>query len=290
MSLFLAIIFTLPMSLFALETDNYISLGHKLSDSRAFINAYLRSEISEVLKDQKKSESCSGLRFKLAKRWKSIGVKHNPLENALVSNLPEGAVYPRSFNYVHDSIYRDPFLPYSSLFGLSPNVQVSGIYFGTDKFSHFASTGFTYFLIYSSSLRSGRSEEESLLKAITFGLKDEQSLHGFWASGVFSYADLEANFQGLLFYKNLCGMYLKRRGEWWSLGRVPDIKDYVSGFWDETFNRSYFLEGNWQKIKPFIKYYNQFPKRAYQHERSFSQIIVDQLKEQGDLPLPQVIF
>jgi hypothetical protein len=92
------------------------------------------------------------------------------------------------------------YLKYS---GLSPNLQINGYYLGADKLSHFASTGRRYLKRYLKKKKKGFSEEDSVQAAIRYGLLNEASVLGWWASGVFSYADMEANYQGLVYYKKI---------------------------------------------------------------------------------------
>ena len=50
-----------------------------------------------------------------------------------------------------------------------------------------------------SAIKKGDSHKVSMEKAIDLGIIGEKNILGRYASGVFSFADLEANFQGLLF-------------------------------------------------------------------------------------------
>ena len=224
---------------FALETDNYIVWDKDLKDSSASINRYM----NELIEDSRsRSSSCEQMSKIVGSRLRSVLVHHNPIENWLMQNLSSAEVFPTSIHYVSQSIYRDPFLPHIPKFGLAANVQVNDYYFGTDKLSHFASTGYDYYKIYQKSLKAGLSPKMALYRAIDFGVRDEKTLHGYWASGVFSYADLEANYQGLRFYLGLCT----------SSEDAFRIEDYVNGYWDETFYHSHRLSRNWLKVSKVL--------------------------------------
>lgn len=296
----LILIMFLTGKAFALETDNYITWDRDLRDSRQDVNHYFSAEIEKVLKKNAgKDKSCKEITAAIARNFKSIGVKNNPVENYIVAHLEKDQFYPHTFQYIDDSIYRDPFLPHLRSFGLSPNIQVNGYYIGTDKLSHFASTGYIYYLIWSVSQKNG--EQEALKNAITYGVRDEQSLHGYWASGVFSFADLEANFQGLHFYRKMCGeknSYLaKDESGDWKLIQKPDFADYVSGDWDESYRTSYFVNGNWAKVAPVLETYcdgltseriqarHQYYKKTA--KKSFSSLHLDRLKFSGEIQGPQ---
>lgn len=254
------LMFAICHSAMALETDNYISWDQNLEDSSDELNSYFLSQILIVLKRthaENKSLSCEQVTGEIAKVFRSRMVHDNPVENYLIENLSPAEIYPQTLSYVEKSIFRDPFLPHIPKFGLAPNIQVNDNTFGTDKLSHFASTGHHYYVIYQKALKLNPDTEDAEKMAIQYGVADEKMVHGYWASGVFSYADLEANYQGMLFYKKLCGgssSYLaKDQAGQWQLLRSPDIREYTSPFWDETFNRSYFVERNWKKVSAVIK-------------------------------------
>lgn len=240
----------------ALETDNYLVWNRELKDSAHHIDRYFSETISAALKripDHEKM-SCEQVTMEVSREFISRLVHDNPVENWLFSELDEDEMFPRNLNYVEESIYREPYRFYIPWFGLAPNIQVNGFYFGTDKLSHFASTGRTYFKIYRKHLAGGSTSEDAEKKAIDWGIQDEKTLHGFWASGVFSYADLEANYQGLKFYKDLCEKnHLQKIGNAWVLSKETRISDYVGPGWDETFEASYRQPGNWQKVAPALK-------------------------------------
>lgn len=257
--LLLALIF--PLTALALETDNYIVWGQELKDSSEHINHYFSENIELALQSipDHQNKSCEEMTKIIAKDFASFLVHDNPVENWLFRKLTSQEMYPTSMNYVHGSIYREPYLFYIPWFGLAPNIQVNNFYFGTDKLSHFASTGMIYFRRFLKEKSLGRSEDGAIQAAIHWGIRDEKTVHGFWASGVFSYADLESNYQGFLFYRNFCEgkkPYLKQSTDGsWELKHRPDIKQYVSGFWDETFELSYRLPENWKKVRKEIRRY-----------------------------------
>ena len=132
-------------------------------------------------------------------------------------------------------------------------ININGVYLGTDKLSHFISTGLRYFKRFNRSLKKGNSLEESYKKAIDYGIFLENTFLGLLSSHVFSHGDLEANFQGLLFNIRLCSEnddgYLEYKDNKWILKNAFDIKEYINPYWDETFNPSSFTKGKWKKMK-----------------------------------------
>lgn len=258
-SFFYSLLLIWSVSSTALETDNYLAWDKTLSDSSVHINQYLSETIERALMStpEHQKKSCQEMTILIGEDFESHLVHDNPVENWLFTVLSEEEMYPLNLNYVERSIYREPYRFYIPWFGLAPTIQVNGYYFGTDKLSHFASTGLIYYKIFMKELLKGKSSRAALQTSIDWGVLDEKTVHGFWASGVFSYADLEANYQGLRFYQRFCSSlnpYLRKSatGEW-ILDNVPDIKMFVRGSWDESFYLSYRKPQNWEKVAPILR-------------------------------------
>lgn len=288
---------------YALETDNYITWGRELKDSADVINEYMTSEIKKALEisnGKRKLQTCLGVTHAVARRFKTSPPKKHPLEDHLKETLSEEYMYPK-YEYRGDSIYQDPFRFYLKFVPLTGNVNVNGVVLGTDKLSHFVSTGRRYFEHYVNKWEKGWDEEDAIKSAIRFGLKNEATILGMMSSGVFSYGDMEANYQGLTFYKKLCwdevDTYLEQDAEGnWHLAKTPDIRDYVSPYWDETFNPSYRAESNWEKVSKVIraKYCYQSPRLLsydFAPFTSFSLEYIKELQAAGDsrAPIPQSV-
>lgn len=251
---------TLSTASWALETDNYLSWGIELEDASPEINSFMSEQIELALaKSNAKAEpqSCENVTFEIAKRFKTTpGTKS--LETFVNETLTSEKRFPESPYYLDQSILRNSSRFYLKYSGLSPNIQMEGIYFGADKLSHFASTGRRYLKHYLKKIRKGYSEEEALQSMIRFGLLNEQTVLGLWASGVFSYGDMEANYQGFVFYKKLCldekdNFLEKTEDGKWVLKNKPDMREYINPYWDETFNLSYFAPGTWNRSSLIIK-------------------------------------
>ena len=120
---------------------------------------------------------------------------------------------------------------------LSPNIKVTGkkkksFRIGVDKLGHFAQQGYEYWELVT---RKGKTIKEaksygSLTEIGKYGLGEDMP----FGTGVYSFADLEANLQGYKFYK-------------WLETSAPSstfaLKDYVSQKWNEEINvNSYHTE------------------------------------------------
>lgn len=261
MRLKLFLLFTfISVSSYGMETDNYMVWDRDLEDSTQEINGYFKEQIlialSEVNSSQK-DYSCLETTLAIAKKFKTLPPGHKPLEDWLIKNLSETQIYPKTYKFLDKTIYREPYRFYLIWIDISPTVQVNGFYFGIDKLSHFVSTGRRYFKLYVNAREWGVSEKKATEKAIRMGLTNEATIIGLMGDGVYSYGDAEANYQGLLFYKNFCfeteHPYLKKNDDGnWALIRDFNIRDYASAYWDETFNLSYRLPFNWKRVEKVI--------------------------------------
>lgn len=251
----------LSVSSYALETDNFISWGKELKDISPELNAFIVDEINEALveaNNKRKVQSCNQVTMRIAKRFKTLSPIAHPIEDWIKGNLGEEHMFPVGSGYIKASIYMHPHYFYLHKMPVAPNVRIGEFYLGTDKISHFSSTGRRYLAHYLKKIKKGLSPEEALKSAIRFGLGQEATILGSWSSGVFSYGDMEANYQGFLFFKKMCmnesDNYLAQDEEGvWSLVKEPDMRDYVSAYWDETFNRSYRLPKSWKGSSGVLK-------------------------------------
>ncbi len=86
---------------------------------------------------------------------------------------------------------------------ISPTVNIFDTNLGTDKIAHIFQQGYDYYEIYRRALAKGDSEDEATKKAVKWGRKTEKTYFGTWVSGIYSNADLAANYAGLKFYQGL---------------------------------------------------------------------------------------
>ena len=138
-------------------------------------------------------------------------------------------------------------------------VRAYGVYFGVDKLVHFHQMGAEYYGAYRSRLKEGMSERgamESTARTFAEGsLIAESGFLGFLASGVYSNADLSANYAGLKFCINITEPVvlkgkerpplLVRRGEFWRVNRHVRPESgwfgaFVSDHWNEALNPCWY--------------------------------------------------
>ena len=125
---------------------------------------------------------------------------------------------------------------------ISSTVKLYGAEFGTDKIAHFFQQGYTYYKIAERAAARGSKPEEAAGKAVLWGQNTERTYYGTLVSGVYSNADLFANYVGMRFYQNLTKP-IKIKNE-----TRPPVLLQKNGVWtfNENFDRRELL------IKPFL--------------------------------------
>lgn len=249
----------------AIETDQYYAWGREIEDSTEILNAKVNSEILLVLEEVNAKPSWPALDcFDLAKRVHNhfrLFIFHDvelwANNTSLVDRVPatpeEELLFRRRYLYRS----RNPF-DVATWMPPSPTIEVAGVRIGTDKLTHFFSEGWMSYGWYRSGIAKGLSNEEAELRAINRGILLERSILGMAASGVFSPADLEANYQGMLFFRGLCeadSPALEKGSEGWRMKRPFDFRDYVSPEWDESWQPCAFSRRRWKKVEPMVRGY-----------------------------------
>lgn len=98
-----------------------------------------------------------------------------------------------------DSVFSKPLL----LAFLSPTVNIHGTYTGVDKLGHVFQHGYHYYEEYRREEARGGDGARATARAVRTGVAQERGFYGETTTGVYSNADLAANFAGLMFYLNL---------------------------------------------------------------------------------------
>tara|TARA_Y100001954_G_scaffold154129_1_gene163977 strand:+ start:2108 stop:3064 length:957 start_codon:yes stop_codon:yes gene_type:complete len=250
-----------PLLLEALETDDFYSLTKPLPDSRGAINGYINNVIDKHVlwaNEKKRGVSCDKMTFRVASYFLSrFRGPVNFLEK-------RGLLYPDtdSREEIHqETIYRD----ISILKSQSRHIRIGEVIFGEDKFEHFFGMGFLHYVKYRGTfkklLRKGFSKEqarrEAIKNSLPFSIYSENTFVGLWPSGIFSFADIEANIASIPFYDEICreNPILKKKGKIWSRVREFDFVHYLHPFWNEAINMNYYAPKVLPKIKPYLREY-----------------------------------
>lgn len=158
---------------------------------------------------------------------------------------------------------------------LSPTIRMYGVEFGTDKLDHFFQQGYTYYKTYRKQLAKGADDAAATKKAVAWGRHSENTFYGYLVSGVFSNADLAANYAGLRFYLTedikigdtiVPAMLKIVDGKWVSGERAsllapfdgkdsgpPMLRPFITDHLNEAFNPSNYLPLLYAIVKKAVK-------------------------------------
>lgn len=142
-----------------------------------------------------------------------------------------------------DSIYQGhPFWAtrVAAMFGVGPTIKLNGQLVGSDKLGHFLSQGKKFYRRYMKSHSEAEAAEHS---AYT-----ERAIFGQITTGVYSNADLVANYEGFLFYLSLFQddviagkkAILVWSNDHWEIQRSFTWADHVNQYWDEALNINHY--------------------------------------------------
>jgi hypothetical protein len=242
------------------EADQYLSWNVELKDSTHELNSFIATQASEVIDrvNSNSADECSCEELtELIFRNIYLDRFRAPLL-VYIETIDAIDVYPRrnvsSSDLFDLSIYRDVSFP--SMIQVTRTVRVGDIYFGADKLAHFFGIGRRYYVRYQELRDEGKSRVAAEEAAIRFGILTENSILGKMINGIFSHADLEANYQGLLLAITFCEgeqPILNRASNGWILTRPIDIGDYVSPWFDESYNPPHYTGDVLDAVLPVLR-------------------------------------
>jgi hypothetical protein len=150
-----------------------------------------------------------------------------------------------------DTIYAGAISPYplAHITTNCPTIRLYGIYVGTDKPGHIFQTGYEYYTKYEDARAGGADEASALAAAIRYGVLTEKGLYGIMLTGVYSNADLAANYAGLMFFRNLfhevrigtatLPPIVRRDGDRYVVDPARDDADLLRPFVSEHLSEAY---------------------------------------------------
>ena len=220
------------------ETDPYTNRHAAVADSTQLLDGAVNNALDDLAASWTRGED--EWRFVMA-IYRKLGGLHwvDKLERwAIASDAVEKLPNARNQSIYHGLPIHATRV--AGLFGFGPTIKINGVFVGTDKIGHFFSQGRKFYGRY---LRMG-DEARAARRSIT----TEKGLFGQLTTGVYSNADLVANFEGYRFYRSLFhhgviadkapifrwhrGKPVKQRDFTWS--------DHVNAFWDEALNPNHY--------------------------------------------------
>jgi len=234
----------------AAEIDSVTRRNHELRNSMRALNAMLNGFLQEgVERANERNRGCDEktLYKSLRKAIVSPFIGH-----ALAERLNQNEDLDSRRVRFDESIYQDLGLFDAisvHLKDLSAVIRLGDHLVGVDKLGHFLVEGWKYFEI-------AYLDGDGVETAVRWGQRAERTYFGFRTTGIYSYADLAVNFDGMRFWARLLGQqkdplnkgfffnrsYVKcskrlwSRKPYWRLRRRVDLGDFVNGAWDEGVN------------------------------------------------------
>mgnify|MGYP001054053726 CR=1 FL=1 len=239
------------------EVDSYRNVDY-IADGTYYLDKKINSYLKNAVAELNESEVACPVDPESAEEVYSI-VKSNissPFIGHYIAvdideNIPSNMIVRTDFDY---SVYST----ITWLEGVSLNLKgllgvmnLDGRRVGVDKIGHFFVEGFGFFR------RAFIKEEGSVEAAVRWGKFTENSYFGLTTTGVYSNADLVANYNGMRFwnmlflfsddpaYKNRESNYkvrpfLKCKDAKWKLNKRFGIKMFLDDSWDESLNCNYY--------------------------------------------------
>ena len=149
------------------------------------------------------------------------------------------------------SIYQDVTFndcPVLKTVGIARSILLDGQIVGTDKIGHFFMQGLSYYDL----VKEGKPLEKVLVED-----HHEDGVWGLETSGVKSYADMAANYQGYRFWSQLTAgpnPYIRcDEKQGWVNNKTFTWADYVNPAWDEALNCSEMRPVIQAKVERYLK-------------------------------------
>jgi hypothetical protein len=235
----------------AYESDQYTNRTQDISDSLELMDGAVNKAIQDILARKNpprtKSRIAKAIYFEIGGLYWADKIERWAAKSSEVEKYEQTR---------RDSVYKG--MPFwatrvNFVFGIGRSFRVNGVMVGSDKFGHFVSQGYKYYL---RELR-GESREKLLRK----GWFAERWIYGELTTGLFSNADIVANYEGWRFYQSLFkddvvkgkaaimkldrGIYVQQR--------PFSFADHINDYWDEALNPSYAVPSLNKRLRKAIK-------------------------------------
>lgn len=239
--------------IFSAEVDMFTYRNEKFTDVADKVNGLTNKYVANALKRlNEQNVGCN--EEELYKELRTVFANHSKGELTIsVIHSPdiEKKVVKRDDSIFKDWSIFDGFVmgaPFWVKNGktISPLVKMGDHVVGTDKFEHMFGRGFKYF-------EGHYLKNNDLIKTIKKGILEEKVVFGGikLVTGVFSYADLSANFNGMRFWNHMLqlredvlgqnlGPYITCQNNTYVQAKKIDFTNYFDESMDEGINCSKF--------------------------------------------------
>ncbi len=247
-----------PILGWSAETDHYTLADSEITDITDELNAYANSNLVSILEKVNQEGACSAEKKSekgLYKELRTVFANHG--KGKLVNEILDGKM-PRTVIPLKESVYKEWTKSTGFLLGrdgasesplaLAPLIKIGDIVVGSDKLEHMFGMGYSYF-------KRHHIKGMSLRRVLKIGIAAEKTYLGgnILATGVFSYGDLAANFNGMRFWNHMLqkeddvlgqehnyGPYITCDAGKWKQEKEIDFTKYVDMSMQENVNCSKF--------------------------------------------------
>ncbi|WP_127716247.1 hypothetical protein [Halobacteriovorax sp. HLS] len=254
---------------FGAEVDSFTRRNESFIDSSTYINKFANEAL--ISATSKVEQNCNTEQAKKELYEQLTKYFANHTKGKLVKDLLHGEEIDRKITPLRESIY-GKWKPLDGLrlgsrsahkreFPLSPLIRVGDRLIGIDKLEHMFGMGQRYF-------KKHYLKKKDLKKVLKSGIIGEKFILGgqFLATGVFSFADLSANFNGMRFWNHMLqenpdilgakynyGPYILCENNTFKVNpqKSIDFRNYIDASVDESINCPKFAR------KTAVKKYTQ---------------------------------
>jgi hypothetical protein len=271
------ILMFLPMFGYSAETDHYTLADSEITDITGELNSYSNSSVADILEKLNQEGACNAKvevdpfssfdedyddfdtpktpEQRLYEELTQVFANHS--KSKLIDDFLSGNI-TRTVIPLKESVYKEWSKGNGFLLGrdgaansplaLSPLIKVGGVVIGVDKLEHMFGMGYAYF-------KRHHKRGMSLRRTLKIGILAEKTYLGgnMLATGVFTYADLAANFNGMRFWNHMLqkeddvlgkthnyGPYITCDAGKWKQDKEIDFTNYVDMSMQENVNCSKF--------------------------------------------------
>lgn len=226
------------------EVDNFTDRYIPLEDSTSKLNLLTNKLLKKALQlSNREDGSCNS-----AILYKNINEEIGGFLWAKLENLIEESndfkkrKIPREKS-IYNKLSFIQFFPHF-LVKMGSTINLSGHLVGVDKIGHLVGMGYEYFKI-------SDLEKKGMKKALEYGESYEDGFFGIATTGIYSYADLSANYKGLFFWRKILGTispYIKCDAGKWNLSVQVNWDDYIDSSLDEAINCNRYRDEDFEAI------------------------------------------
>lgn len=255
-NVFMISLFLISQAINAAEADNFTARIKNVKEVKNELNSLARRHLNLSLNRANQESGCNEERLydELKKEFS------NHTKGQFAINILKNNAIPTTVLPIQNTIYKN-WKPIDGVamgikskfvgkLSLSPLIKVQNQIIGVDKLEHMFGMGWKYFQDY-------YQEHQSLYSTLKKGAIKEKFILGgtIYVTGVFSYADLAANFNGMRFWNNILGKdddvlgdqfniapyILCQNNKWIENPESPiDFSHYIDASMDESVNCSKF--------------------------------------------------